>query len=47
MYHTTFVQIAYYDWLTGRIKGKFFKKYSTFLFLETIRRMKLKLGMLA
>ena len=35
------------DWLTGDIKGKFSQKYSKKFFSETIRRMKLKLGILA
>ena len=26
MFHTTFVQIARFDWLTGRLKGNFLKK---------------------
>ena len=26
MFHTTFVQIALFDWLRGDIKGKFSKK---------------------
>ena len=33
--------------LLGKIKGKFSKKYSKFFFSETVRRMKLKLGILA
>ena len=32
--------------LIGDIKGKFSKKYSKFFFSETVRRMKLKLGIL-
>ena len=48
MFHTTFVQIALiFDWLTGDINGKFLKKDSKFFFSETVRRMKLKLGILA
>ena len=48
MLHTTFVQIAYYDWLTGQYKGYIFeKKYSKFFFSETVRRMNLKIGILA
>ena len=31
----------------GNIKGKFSKKYSIFFFSETVRRMKLKIGILA
>ena len=33
--------------IRGDIKGTFSKKYSKFFFLETIRMMKLKLGILA
>ena len=46
MFHKTFVQIALFNWLTGDIKGKFSKKYSKFFFSKTLRRMKLKLGIL-
>ena len=36
MLHTTFVQIAYFDWLTGLhyIKGKFSKEISIILLLK-------------
>ena len=47
MFDMTFVQIALFDWLLVRHQGKFLKKYSKFFFSETIRRMKLKLGILA
>ena len=48
MLHTTFVQIALFDWLTGRHKGLICgKKYSKFFFPVTVRRMKLKIGILA
>ena len=33
--------------LRGDIKGKFSKKYSKFFFSETVRRMNLKIGILA
>ena len=36
MFHTTFVQIAQFDWLTD----------SKVFFSETVKRMKLKLGIL-
>ena len=45
MFHTTFVQIARFNWLTGRHKGYLFEKYSNF-FSKIVRRMKLKLSIL-
>ena len=45
MFCETFVQIASFD--GGHIKGKFSKKYSKFFFSDIVRRMKLKLGILA
>ena len=47
MFHMTFVQNALFDWLTFDIKGKFSKNFSKFFFSETVRRMKMKLGILA
>ena len=48
MFHATFVQIALFDWLTGRHKGQIFeKKKVKFFFSEIVKRMKLKLGILA
>ena len=47
MFHATFVQIALFDWSTGRHKGLIFEKKSKFFFSEIVRRMKLKLGILA
>ena len=41
MFHTTFVQIGEFDWLSARQKGSIFVKI---FFSETIRGMKLKLG---
>ena len=48
MFHITFVQIAEFDWLLVRhiYRVNFRKKYSKFFLSETIRRMKLKLGIL-
>ena len=37
MFHTTFVQIALFNWLTGRHKGYIFEKYSVFFFSETVK----------
>ena len=31
MFHTTFVQIALFNWLTGDIKGKFSKLFTILL----------------
>ena len=37
MLHTTFVQIALFDWLTGDIKGKFSKKNFKVLLLSNCK----------
>ena len=34
MFHATFVQIALFDWLTGRHKGQIFEKIFKILFLR-------------
>ena len=46
MFHITFVQNGVFDWLSGRLKGSIFVKCLKIFFAETIRRMKLKLGIL-
>ena len=40
MFHTTFVQIGEFDWLSGRQKGSIFVKMFENYFSETIRGMK-------
>ena len=45
MFHTTFVKICEFDWLPARQKGSIFEKCLKIFFSETIRGMKLKLGM--
>ena len=45
MFHTTFVQIGEFDWLFARQKGSIFEKCFKIFFSETIRGMKLKLGL--
>ena len=40
----TFVQIIEFDWLSERQKGLIFVKMLKIFFSETIRGMKLKLG---
>ena len=54
MFHKTFVQIGEFDWLSAQQKGSVFVKMFKNLLLslkiffsETIRGMKLKLGILA
>ena len=47
MFHIAFVQIGVFDWLSGRQKGSIFVKMLKIFFSETIRRMQLKLGILA
>ena len=44
MFHTTFVQIGEFDWLSARQKGSIFVKMFKIFFSETIRRMKLNFG---
>ena len=43
----TFAQIGEFDWLSGWQKGSIFVKIFKFFLSETVRRMKLKLGILA
>ena len=40
----TFIQIALFDWLPGHMNGKSSKNIKKMFFSETIRGMKLKLG---
>ena len=40
----TFVEIGEFDWLSARQKGSIFVKMLKIFFSETIRRIKLKLG---
>ena len=44
MFHTTFVQIGEFDWLSVRQKGSVFVKMFKNLLLGNIRGVKLKLG---
>ena len=44
MFHTTFVEIGEFDWLSGRQKGSIFVKMFKIFFSETIWGMKPKLG---
>ena len=44
MFHTTFVEIGEFDWLSGRQKGSIFVKMFKIFFSETIWGMKQKLG---
>ena len=43
-FHMTFVQIGEFDWLSARHKWSIFVKCLKIFFSETIRGMKLKLG---
>ena len=47
MFHATFVQIGEFDWLSARQKGSIFVKMLKIIFSKSVRRMKLKLGILA